>query len=589
MSDQTPPERRMGPYETSLYGATNSDSGSGGPQRRRSGGAHRASRPTHPGRGRGLLIGALALGLVAAGGITAYTMMGEDTPAPVSATGARQTTARCPQLSYVTVWTSPSTAAAIDEVSRAYEAKPNSLCVDFVVESRSPIEAMIGLGPGQPGRPSAWIAESGSWVDRLNNAAKLNLPKSDPFAVSPIVVAMDPKKAATIGSDPTWQKLLGSSVGLRVPDPRTNTEGMFALYSAVPNLPKDQTSTVIKRLSERVATATPELFAQYQGMPDQTNAFVTSEAALLEHNRTVPASPMAEIHPAGGVPALEYSVVNTANEPAKRKAVQDLAKFLRSPEAAPVLASRGLRPVDGSVVPPSPAATVGAMSLKTTPTLTELTAAEDAWQSLTIDFNLLVVFDVSGSMKESTEGSTRIAITKEAAGIALAALPPTTNIGVWAFSINLGAGTDWKVLTPIATVAEPSHRKEVAASVTGLDKMVGGGTGLHDTILAAYQEVLAKYDPSRVNAVVLLTDGRNEDANGISYEELKAKLKALSDPKKPVALVTIGIGRGADGKQLAELSKMSHSNYYSAPKASDITGILAKALFDHTCSEGVCA
>ena len=97
-----------------------------------------------------------------------------------------------------------------------------------------------------------------------------------------------------------------------------------------------------------------------------------------------------------------------------------------------------------------------------------------------------------------------------------------------------------------------------------------------------------QYDPDRVNAVVILTDGRNEDPNGISLEQLKANLRAASDPTKPIAITTIGIGPDVDPKALSQISKMTYSDFYAAPSPADMTTVLARALFDHECKNGRC-
>ncbi|HET7802533.1 MAG TPA: hypothetical protein VFL38_19075, partial [Humibacillus xanthopallidus] len=103
-----------------------------------------------------------------------------------------------------------------------------------------------------------------------------------------------------------------------------------------------------------------------------------------------------------------------------------------------------------------------------------------------------------------------------------------------------------------------------------------------------YQTAMKNYDPDRVNAVVVMTDGRNDDPNGISLEQLKANLRGASDPTKPIAITTIGIGPDVDPKALTAISRMTYSDFYSAPSPGDMTTVLARALFDHDCKDGRC-
>jgi hypothetical protein len=89
---------------------------------------------------------------------------------------------------------------------------------------------------------------------------------------------------------------------------------------------------------------------------------------------------------------------------------------------------------------------------------------------------------------------------------------------------------------------------------------------------------------------VVLTDGKNEDPNGgLTLEQLLANIKAATDPSKPIAITTIGIGPDVDAAAMTKISRSSFSDFYGAPSPSDMTTVLAKALFDHECKNGVCA
>ena len=87
----------------------------------------------------------------------------------------------------------------------------------------------------------------------------------------------------------------------------------------------------------------------------------------------------------------------------------------------------------------------------------------------------------------------------------------------------------------------------------------------------------------------MLTDGKNEDPAAASPStSCMAKLRGASDPKKPIAITTIGIGPDVDPKALTEISTMTYSDFYSAPSPADMTTVLAQALFDHECKDGRC-
>ena len=64
---------------------------------------------------------------------------------------------------------------------------------------------------------------------------------------------------------------------------------------------------------------------------------------------------------------------------------------------------------------------------------------------------------------------------------------------------------------------------------------------IYDTTLAAFQALQRSYAPQRINIVVLLTDGINDDpSGGINRAELLRRLKAEQDKERPVRIITIG-------------------------------------------------
>lgn len=568
------PRRKMGPYEQSLMASRAS--------------LREAERHAARARHRRLRITAVvaAVALVAAAVGAVVWWRGKD-PAP-AATVATRTTEACPTRLPVVVWVTPSMQEAAVALTQRYQVSPGAPCVAFDVESRSPYAAIIGLGPGQPGRPDAWVPDSPVWVSRVNETAKLNLKQARPFATSPLVLAASPQTAGGLESAADWKQLLTSGAGVRLSDPRSTTAGMLALTSALPAL-GDSARSVLPQLAQRVAGTTEDLYSGFQSDPGTTTAFPTSEADLIEHNRVHPDHQLDAVLPSEGGPSFEYSLINVATDPVKAQAIEGLRTFLTGDGAAATLAQNGLRSPAGSSSRPTQAGSVPEAVKVTTPPVEAVSAATDAWQSATLSFRMLAVIDVSGSMKDPVGGSTRIGITQQAAAIALRALPKSTELGLWAFSVGIGAnGADHKELSPIGSLGDDVHLAQVSEATASLAKQVGGGTGLYDTIWNSYQRLLNGWDPNRVNAAVILTDGKNEDPNGMSLDQLLARL-AKADPKRPVAITTIGMGPDVDGKALSQISKAMHSEYYPAPKPEDITTVLAKALLDHSCSGGVCA
>ena len=96
--------------------------------------------------------------------------------------------------------------------------------------------------------------------------------------------------------------------------------------------------------------------------------------------------------------------------------------------------------------------------------------------------------------------------------------------------------------------------------------------------------MLNEYDPTRINAVVLLTDGKNEDANsGDDAKQLSNLLTYLQEQTqgenaKPVRLFTIGYGADADTKILTNMAEAANGSYYAAKDPTTINKVFIQVI-----------
>ena len=220
MSNPTPPQRPIGPYEKSLIESR----------------ANRKALEARIAAARRNRIIAAVLGVVllAGAGTGGFIWWKGRESSPVAALAAAPGK-DCPDRTPVSLWVSEAAQPAVLALAKEYQADPQSPCVDYVVRGKAPIEAMIGLGQGQPGRPDAWIPDSPRWVERVNETAKLNAKPASAFAKSPLVIAMDPTRAGTLDGQPKWLDLVASDSPIRMSDPRSTTAGMLTLASALPS------------------------------------------------------------------------------------------------------------------------------------------------------------------------------------------------------------------------------------------------------------------------------------------------------------------------------------------------------------------
>jgi Ca-activated chloride channel homolog len=80
-----------------------------------------------------------------------------------------------------------------------------------------------------------------------------------------------------------------------------------------------------------------------------------------------------------------------------------------------------------------------------------------------------------------------------------------------------------------------------------------GGTALYDAVAASYDGALARArsSPGRIHAVVVMTDGRDEDSRS-TLDQLKRRFAREEDPLK---LFAIAYGATADDKVLGDMAE----------------------------------
>lgn len=295
-------------------------------------------------------------------------------------------------------------------------------------------------------------------------------------------------------------------------------------------------------------------------------------ATLGQHPK--PKVPLVAIYPKEGTLLSDHPwVVLTAPwvDDAKRKASADLLAFLQGAEARAKFQEFAFR--DGQDKPgPLVNEANGLLrdeprALLSPPAPRVLDKLLRSWASLRKQATVLLVIDTSGSMGEQVAGTGRskLELAKQAARNSLSQFASGDQVGLWMFSTQLDGETDYRELVPIGPM-DSQRRAQLGERIDGLQP--GGGTGLYDTSLAAHQFVEGRASADDINAVVLLTDGRNED-NGISLDNLLSQLRT-EEGARSVRLFTIGYGEDAD---LGTLRRISQTTNAAAYDSSDPTSI----------------
>jgi len=515
-----------------------------------------------------------------------------------------------------------SVAAAPEIVPAVKQAATTVGCVNVEVTAADPANmaatladrqgtslAGVGLPTGDNSIPDVWIPDSSTWLARLS----LAMPELDggehvSIARSPVVVAMPEPVAGTVGwpsAKLTWAALLqqvtaNTKLKVGTVDPTRDAaalSGLLAFGAAAQASPGGATvaTAALRALATGRSLVKEDLLARFPRSADAAavasglSAAAMSEQAVIAYNAAKPPVKLAALYVEPAPVALDYPYVALqGGNLAKADAASALRKALQQKPFLDKLAADGLRAPDGSIGPgfgaptgaPVPAATAPPSAGQRSTIATAVDKALSTWVAVTLPARMLAIIDVSGSMlqKVPTAGNaTRAQVTIEAARRGLALFDDSWAVGLWTFSTNMNGNIDFVAQAPIGPLS--AQRTQLLAKISGIQPNPKGDTGLYDTILAAYQEVKKDWDPGRVNSIVMMTDGDNDDpSGGVSHEQLLAQLKQLADPTKPIQLIIIGIGPSVNAAPLQQITKTTGGGVFIAEDPAKIGEIFLQAI-----------
>ncbi|MET9064312.1 substrate-binding and VWA domain-containing protein [Streptosporangium sandarakinum] len=489
-------------------------------------------------------------------------------------------------------------------------------------------------------RPDVWSPASSGWVTLLRQratASDAGAPvalENPSIAKTPLVVAMPKPMAEALGwpgKKLGWSDLLDLSTGswaghghpewgafrLGKTNPNFSTSGLNATigaYFAATGLSGDLTEKNVadRRTREFVrgversivhyGDTTLTFLSNLQRADDAgaglgyISAVAVEEKSVWDYNQGNPTGdpatlgrharpkvPLVAIYPKEGTLYSDnpYAVLTAPwVDDARRAVAADFLAYLRAPEQQERFAAAAFRSHDGrpgkliteanGLLPAEPKATLNP------PAPNVLDRVLAGWADLRRPANVLMVIDVSGSMGATVAGTggTKLDLARQAASAALSQFGPHDRVGLWMFSTGRDGPRDHLELAPIRA-ADAGRLKELRERLAGLTP--DGGTGLYDTALAAYRDVLGRHDDDAINAVVFLTDGRNEDVDGVSLENLLPALRAETG-RESVRMFTIAYGQDADLDVLRKISEATDAAAYDSREAGSIDQVFTAVI-----------
>ncbi|HKE52214.1 MAG TPA: substrate-binding and VWA domain-containing protein [Actinomycetes bacterium] len=298
-----------------------------------------------------------------------------------------------------------------------------------------------------------------------------------------------------------------------------------------------------------------------------------------------PKIPLAAVYPAEGTLASDnpYAVLDAPWVTAeKRAAAQDFLDYLLTEPAQERFTDAGFRDAKGkpgAALQETSGVLLDQPKVELSPPAPPVLAkVRQIWTEVRKRARVLLVIDVSGSMGEqvgSAGGQSKLELAKAAAADALADFAPDDQVGVWAFTSDLPGPTGvYAEIAPIASLGPNLDRvRQAIGNLTPLN-----GTPLYAVTRQAVSAMSTTADPDRINAVVLLTDGRNEYPPDTDLSGLIRAVQVSENSAGAVRVFSIAYGQDADLETLRQISEASRAAAYDATDPTSIERIFTAVI-----------
>jgi Ca-activated chloride channel family protein len=466
--------------------------------------------------------------------------------------------------------------------------------VEVVAEAMDSGEALEAILDGSR-TPTVWSPASTLWVPLLNERWQAKTGVEDPLAiypeplvVSPLVIAMWQDQAQAMGYPGRpigWQEIISATLDPRGwglyghpewgafklghTNPYFSNSGLLSVaaegYAAAGKVrdltPEDLAQPGTRAYVQKIERAiihygeSSEYFAQQMAQrgPSYASAVVLEEQTVVRLNRGAYGNlpqPLVAIYPKEGTFWSDHPYVILRGDWVSAEAQSAALAFrdyLLSRDVQEKALAEGFRPADTSIPLANsilgPAVGVDPFQPQTVlevPSADTLEALLSAWRDVRKKVNVLLVVDISGSMDEAD----KLPAVQDGLKLFLSQLGDEDVAGVLVFNDQIST------LSPLTPLGP--KRQQLDSAIDGLQ--AGYNTVLYDVTSEAVNQMQAAYDPERINAIVLMTDGQ-DTASWSSESTMMSNLEAAAASDRPVRVFTIAYGSDADEQLLDRMAQ----------------------------------
>ena len=423
---------------------------------------------------------------------------------------------------------------------------------------------------------SIWLDQlDRDWMEQTGGESPL-VGETVRYAVSPVVIAMWDDVARSFGypeSDIGWGDILAkaqSDPDFKWSHPSTNSaSGLLATLAefyagagktrglTIEDAQDQATLDYVGAIEKTVRYYGEGEWAVVQQVlekgPAYLDAFVCQEQLVIYFNSQASApGRLVAIYPVEGSlwedhPLALLETPELTDE--QRVVFGHFRDYVTSQEAQMLILSYGYRPADLSIPLDDPASPikpengVNPAQPQTTlqvPSPAVVEVVKDAWWYTKRHTNVYLVVDTSGSMRGD-----KLANAQEALRVFLDQIKgDMERVGLVEFSTQVNN------IIPVDELSQ--NRADLTATIEQLE--ANGDTALLDAVNTAYVRLQQLNDSERINAIVAMTDGK-ENHSSIGLDELARKMQEGNERGVPIVVFCIAYGDDAEYRTLEALAE----------------------------------